>query len=165
VLTRSARRVDRAFIALSTPLFIDTRAPVPGKTGTAPWQHLLIAQDTAAASSAPCARTSTGAMTRASELAADGRARPLLAAVAQGRRGSSHCGCSAGWPSMSRTAGSPANTWRCGVRGRDVRHQRPERIGEIRALGLAGPERGRKKILDDAVAAVHAQHDPRLSMS
>lgn len=41
--------VDRAFIALSTPVFVDTRAPVVGKTGTtAPWQHLLIAQDTGA---------------------------------------------------------------------------------------------------------------------
>ncbi len=38
--------VDRAFIAMSTPVFVDTRAPIPGKTGTAPWQHLLIAQDT-----------------------------------------------------------------------------------------------------------------------
>jgi membrane-bound lytic murein transglycosylase A len=41
--------VDRAFIAMSTPVFVDTRAPVVGKLGTtAPWQHLLIAQDTGA---------------------------------------------------------------------------------------------------------------------
>jgi membrane-bound lytic murein transglycosylase A len=41
--------VDRAFIAMSTPVFVDTRAPVVGQLGTtAPWQHLLIAQDTGA---------------------------------------------------------------------------------------------------------------------
>ena len=41
--------VDRAFIAMSTPVFVETRAPVVGKLGTtAPWQHLLIAQDTGA---------------------------------------------------------------------------------------------------------------------
>jgi membrane-bound lytic murein transglycosylase A len=41
--------VDRAFIAMSTPVFVDTKAPVVGKLGTtAPWQHLLIAQDTGA---------------------------------------------------------------------------------------------------------------------
>ena len=34
---------------MSTPVFVDTRAPVIGKLGTsAPWQHLLIAQDTGA---------------------------------------------------------------------------------------------------------------------
>jgi membrane-bound lytic murein transglycosylase A len=38
--------VDRAFIAMSTPVFVDTHAPIPGKAGVAPWQHLLIAQDT-----------------------------------------------------------------------------------------------------------------------
>ncbi len=41
--------VDRAFFAMSTPIFIDTKAPVVGKPGVvAPWQHLLIAQDTGA---------------------------------------------------------------------------------------------------------------------
>ncbi|MEO6776505.1 MAG: MltA domain-containing protein [Kofleriaceae bacterium] len=41
--------VDRAFIAMSTPVFVETRVPVVGKLGTtAPWQHLLIAQDTGA---------------------------------------------------------------------------------------------------------------------
>ena len=38
--------VDRAFIAHSTPLWIDTRAPRTGVRGTSPWQHLVIAQDT-----------------------------------------------------------------------------------------------------------------------
>lgn len=41
--------VDRAFIAMSTPIFVDTKAPVVGQLGTtAPWQHLVIAQDTGA---------------------------------------------------------------------------------------------------------------------
>jgi membrane-bound lytic murein transglycosylase A len=50
VLTpRRSLAVDRAFFALSTPVFIDTKAPVVGKPGqVAPWQHLLIAQDTGA---------------------------------------------------------------------------------------------------------------------
>jgi peptidoglycan lytic transglycosylase A len=38
--------VDRAFVAHATPLWIDTRAPVPGRHATAPWRHLVIAQDT-----------------------------------------------------------------------------------------------------------------------
>lgn len=38
--------VDRAFIAHSTPIWVDTRAPIPGKPGSAPWRKLLIAQDT-----------------------------------------------------------------------------------------------------------------------
>jgi membrane-bound lytic murein transglycosylase A len=39
--------IDRAFIAHGTPLWIEGRAPVVGKTGTEePWHHLLIAQDT-----------------------------------------------------------------------------------------------------------------------
>jgi membrane-bound lytic murein transglycosylase A len=47
VLTaRRSLAVDRAYVALSTPIWVSTRAPAPGKTGTAPWQHLLIAQDT-----------------------------------------------------------------------------------------------------------------------
>lgn len=41
--------VDRAFIAMSTPIWVETNAPVVGKKGvTAPWHHLLIAQDTGA---------------------------------------------------------------------------------------------------------------------
>jgi membrane-bound lytic murein transglycosylase A len=41
--------VDRAFIAMSTPIWVETAAPVPGQKGvTAPWRHLLIAQDTGA---------------------------------------------------------------------------------------------------------------------
>jgi membrane-bound lytic murein transglycosylase A len=41
--------VDRAFIAMSTPIWVETHAPVPGKKGvTALWRHLLIAQDTGA---------------------------------------------------------------------------------------------------------------------
>lgn len=38
--------VDRAFVAASTPIWVETRAPVAGKPGAAPWRHLLIAQDT-----------------------------------------------------------------------------------------------------------------------
>lgn len=38
--------VDRAFIAHGTPIWVDTRAPNVGKTGTSPWRQLLIAQDT-----------------------------------------------------------------------------------------------------------------------
>ena len=46
---RRSAAVDRAFFAMSTPVFVDAIAPVAGKPGvTAPWQHLLIAQDTGA---------------------------------------------------------------------------------------------------------------------
>lgn len=38
--------IDRAFIAHGTPIWVDTRAPRPGQPGSAPWQQLLIAQDT-----------------------------------------------------------------------------------------------------------------------
>lgn len=38
--------IDRAFIAQSTPIWVATRAPIPGQKGSAPWTHLLIAQDT-----------------------------------------------------------------------------------------------------------------------
>ncbi len=38
--------IDRAFIAQSTPIWVETRAPVVGKSGSAPWRQLLIAQDT-----------------------------------------------------------------------------------------------------------------------
>jgi membrane-bound lytic murein transglycosylase A len=39
--------VDRAFVAHSTPVWVETKAPVPGKVGTdAMWHQLLIAQDT-----------------------------------------------------------------------------------------------------------------------
>lgn len=38
--------IDRAFVAHSTPIWVDTRAPVPGKPGSAPWRKLVIAQDT-----------------------------------------------------------------------------------------------------------------------
>jgi membrane-bound lytic murein transglycosylase A len=41
--------VDRAFIAMSTPIWVETHAPVPGQKGvTELWHHLLIAQDTGA---------------------------------------------------------------------------------------------------------------------
>jgi membrane-bound lytic murein transglycosylase A len=46
---RRSLAVDRSLIALSTPIFVDTRAPVVGKPGViAPWQHLVVAQDTGA---------------------------------------------------------------------------------------------------------------------
>jgi len=48
----TARRsiaVDRAFIAMSTPIWAEAAAPVVGKKGvTELWHHLLIAQDTGA---------------------------------------------------------------------------------------------------------------------
>jgi membrane-bound lytic murein transglycosylase A len=40
--------IDRAFIAQSTPIWVETRAPILGKPGAVPWTHLLIAQDTGA---------------------------------------------------------------------------------------------------------------------
>ncbi|MGE0869288.1 MAG: murein transglycosylase A [Kofleriaceae bacterium] len=40
--------VDRAFVAASTPIWVQTRAPVVGRATTAPWTKLLIAQDTGA---------------------------------------------------------------------------------------------------------------------
>ncbi len=43
---RRSAAVDRAFVGHSTPLWIDSRAPVVGGSGTAPWRHLVIAQDT-----------------------------------------------------------------------------------------------------------------------
>jgi membrane-bound lytic murein transglycosylase A len=47
VLTpRRSMAIDRAFIAHSTPIWVDAKAPNAGKPGTSPWQHLLIAQDT-----------------------------------------------------------------------------------------------------------------------
>ncbi|MBP6841844.1 MAG: MltA domain-containing protein [Kofleriaceae bacterium] len=47
VLTpRRSMAVDRAHIAASTPIWVDTRAPTPGRAGTAPWRRLLVAQDT-----------------------------------------------------------------------------------------------------------------------
>jgi len=38
--------VDRSMVAASTPLWIDTRAPIPGAQGSREWRHLAIAQDT-----------------------------------------------------------------------------------------------------------------------
>jgi membrane-bound lytic murein transglycosylase A len=47
--TKRSMAVDRAFIAMSTPVFVDAKAPIIGKPGTTgAWQHLLIAQDTGA---------------------------------------------------------------------------------------------------------------------
>lgn len=47
VLTpRRSIAVDRAFVAFSTPVWVDTRAPRPGEPGEPPWRGLLIAQDT-----------------------------------------------------------------------------------------------------------------------
>jgi membrane-bound lytic murein transglycosylase A len=45
----SARRsmaVDRAFVALSTPIWVSTTAPIAGTQNYGPWRQLLIAQDT-----------------------------------------------------------------------------------------------------------------------
>jgi membrane-bound lytic murein transglycosylase A len=42
--------VDRSLIAMSTPMYIETRAPVAGKVGVeAPYRKLMIAQDTGGA--------------------------------------------------------------------------------------------------------------------
>jgi len=41
--------VDRAVIALSTPVFVTTRAPTHAGGPLGPWQHLVIAQDTGGA--------------------------------------------------------------------------------------------------------------------
>jgi membrane-bound lytic murein transglycosylase A len=50
VLTaRRSMAVDRAVIALSTPLWVDTRVRLPGARRAAAWRHLLIAQDTGGA--------------------------------------------------------------------------------------------------------------------
>lgn len=47
VLTaRRSMAVDRAFIAHSTPIWVDAKAPNVGKPGTVPFRQLLIAQDT-----------------------------------------------------------------------------------------------------------------------
>ena len=47
VLTaRRSLAIDRAFIAHGTPIWVATRAPRVGATGTAAWQHLVVAQDT-----------------------------------------------------------------------------------------------------------------------
>jgi membrane-bound lytic murein transglycosylase A len=43
---RRSAAIDRAFIAHSTPIWVDGRAPEIGKTGTVPYRSLLIAQDT-----------------------------------------------------------------------------------------------------------------------
>ncbi len=46
---RRSLAVDRAFIAMSTPIWVEAHAPVPGQKGvTELWHHLLIAQDTGA---------------------------------------------------------------------------------------------------------------------
>src|SRR4030095_8974379 len=50
VLTaRRSMAVDRAVIALSTPVWVDTRAPSGGGGPVAPWRHLVVAQDTGGA--------------------------------------------------------------------------------------------------------------------
>jgi len=47
VLTgKRSMAIDRAFIAHSTPIWVETKAPVPGKQGAVLWHSLLIAQDT-----------------------------------------------------------------------------------------------------------------------
>jgi membrane-bound lytic murein transglycosylase A len=40
--------VDRSQVALSTPIWVETRVPIVGKPGAEDWHHLLIAQDTGA---------------------------------------------------------------------------------------------------------------------
>jgi membrane-bound lytic murein transglycosylase A len=41
--------VDRAVIALSTPVWVETRAPTSASGGVGPWRHLVVAQDTGGA--------------------------------------------------------------------------------------------------------------------
>lgn len=43
---RRSMAIDRAFIAHSTPIWVETKAPRPGKPGSELWRSLLIAQDT-----------------------------------------------------------------------------------------------------------------------
>lgn len=43
---RRSMAIDRAYIAHSTPIWIETDIPQVGGTGTTPWRRLLIAQDT-----------------------------------------------------------------------------------------------------------------------
>lgn len=43
---RRSMAIDRAYIAHSTPVWVETDAPLAGRPGTVPWRHLLIAQDT-----------------------------------------------------------------------------------------------------------------------
>jgi membrane-bound lytic murein transglycosylase A len=43
---RRSVAVDRNFIAASTPLWIDTKAPRTTGRGVEPWRHLVVAQDT-----------------------------------------------------------------------------------------------------------------------
>ena len=50
VLTpRRSMAVDRAVIALSTPVWVETRVRLAGARRTAPWRQLLVAQDTGGA--------------------------------------------------------------------------------------------------------------------
>jgi membrane-bound lytic murein transglycosylase A len=50
VLTpRRSLAVDRAVIALSTPVWVETRVRLAGARRAAPWRHLLVAQDTGGA--------------------------------------------------------------------------------------------------------------------
>jgi membrane-bound lytic murein transglycosylase A len=50
VLTaRRSMAVDRAVIALSTPVWVETRAPTSASGGVGPWRHLVVAQDTGGA--------------------------------------------------------------------------------------------------------------------
>jgi membrane-bound lytic murein transglycosylase A len=49
LMAQRSMAVDRAFIAMSTPIWVEAHAPVPGKKGvTELWHRLLIAQDTGA---------------------------------------------------------------------------------------------------------------------
>jgi membrane-bound lytic murein transglycosylase A len=43
---RRSMAIDRSFVAHATPIWVDTRAPVPGEAHEQPWRHLMIAQDT-----------------------------------------------------------------------------------------------------------------------
>jgi len=45
--------IDREFIAQTTPIWVDTMAPVPGRESEAPWRRLVIAQDTGGAIRGP----------------------------------------------------------------------------------------------------------------
>ncbi|MCL4225302.1 MAG: MltA domain-containing protein [Myxococcales bacterium] len=47
VLTpRRSMAIDRAYIAHSTPIWVETRAPLAGRADVVPWRQLLVAQDT-----------------------------------------------------------------------------------------------------------------------
>jgi len=65
---RRSMAIDRAFIAQSTPIWVDAKAPNVGKTGTSPCATYSSRRTPAAASSVPFARHLLGDDAVAEEL-------------------------------------------------------------------------------------------------